>query len=294
MMALFVLFPSWANAGFSIFSCYLVDNTPSLGQRGSATESLNGFEFALATAPSGYWTRDMQQECYVGAHASFYVPLGVVFLLVFCVSPPVVNFVLLWRVRHKLDNHHTIQVYGFMYNRYRRRWFWWDSVLMCQTLALVAVEVFGGVLEVVYQALTLQILLMCFGGVNMTIKPSKDALLRHLEFWSCVVLSTTIALNLHFVTGTDALVDEAGGVAIGVLVLVINLALIAVFAATLARASWPRVRAVGARALEYGGYLRRMRQPADAVEPPPEAAKEELPQQDDAAAAFESKPGSQA
>ncbi|KAG2491214.1 hypothetical protein HYH03_010424 [Edaphochlamys debaryana] len=308
MTALFVLFPSWANAGFSIFSCYLVDNTRALGQTGSATESLNGFDFALATAPSGYWTRDMQQECYVGAHASFYVPLGVVFLVVFCASPPIVNFALLWRVRHKLSNYHTIQVYGFMYSRYRSQWFWWDSVLMCQTLALVAVQVFGGVLEVAYQALMLQIVLMCFGAVNMTVKPSRNALLRHLEFWSYVVLSTTIALNLYYVTvsGTITLADEAGGVAIAVLVLVINLALIVIFLATLARASWPSVRAAVAWARDYlepcwTCCLRQRRRPAApaaaatlaAPGQVQQASKEQPPlQEDDVGVASES--GSQA
>ncbi|KAG2491137.1 hypothetical protein HYH03_010580 [Edaphochlamys debaryana] len=235
MMALFVLFPSWANAGFSIFACYIVDQVPA------QTGPLDGLEFAQATAPNGYWTRDMQQACYEGSHASYYVPLGVVFLLVFCASPPIVNFVLLWRAKDRLDEHHTKQLYGFMYSRYRPQFFW-DSVLMCETLALVAVDVFGRSMDVAYQALTLSIALVTIGTVNAVLEPSRNRELRHMEFCSIAVLSVTITLNIYFVTGRGTLVDESGGIAIAVVTLLLNLGIIAAFFGLMARATWPAVK----------------------------------------------------
>ncbi|KAG2491143.1 hypothetical protein HYH03_010585 [Edaphochlamys debaryana] len=252
MMALFVLFPSWANAGFSIFACYIVDQMPV--QAGP----LDGLKFAQATAPNGYWTRNMQQACYEGSHASYYVPLGVVFLLVFCASPPIVNFVLLWRARDRLDEHHTKQVYGFMYSRYRPQFFWWDSVLMCETLALVAVDVFGRSMDVAYQALTLLIALVTIGTVNTVLEPSRSHELRHMEFCSSAVLSVTIALNLYFVMGRSTLVDESGGVAIAVMTLLLNLGIIAAFLTLMARASWPAVK-------EGLAKLKQLKGPAGAV-----------------------------
>ncbi|KAG2484157.1 hypothetical protein HYH03_017038 [Edaphochlamys debaryana] len=122
MVAIFVLFPSWASAGFSVFSCMEVDGP----QQTSTSQQYTAREFAAMTHPRGYWTRDMQQGCYTGVHIALYVPLGVVFLLVFCLSPPLVNFFLLWRIRDDLQyDTHTQRVYGFMYLRYKPRYFWW-------------------------------------------------------------------------------------------------------------------------------------------------------------------------
>ncbi|KAG2483018.1 hypothetical protein HYH03_018098 [Edaphochlamys debaryana] len=238
MLAIFVLFPSWADAGFSIFSCMVVDDTTK-----GAANPFSGQDFAVATSPYGYWTRNMQQECYVGAHAALYVPLGVVFLIVFCLTPPIVNFVLLWRQRAKLQsNPYTRRVYGFMYSRYRPKYYWWDSVVMCQTLALVAVDVFGRGLDVAYQALMLLLVLLFIAGINATVEPHVSRVLRHMEFWSSVILSATIALNMYFVTGTEDLVHGAGGDAIAIIAMLLNIAIIVVFMLLIGQASLPAIK----------------------------------------------------
>ncbi|KAG2484154.1 hypothetical protein HYH03_017035 [Edaphochlamys debaryana] len=247
MVAIFVLFPSWASAGFSVFSCMEVDGP----QQTSTSQQYTALEFASVTHPRGYWTRDMQQECYTGVHIALYVPLGVVFLLIFCVSPPLVNFFLLWRIRDDLQyDTHTQRVYGFMYLRYKEQYFWWDSVLMAQTLALVAVDVFGRSLDVSYQALMLMLVLFLIAGVNSTVRPSRCRLLHNLEFWSSIVLSATIALNLYLVTGTEDLANQPAGNVIAALTLSINVIFIAIIACLIVCA-WPRVRAALKRVRAY-------------------------------------------
>lgn len=47
------------------------------------------------------------------------MPIGVVAVLAYCLAPPLVSFLLMARHRHKLDDHHVGQVYGFLYKRYR-------------------------------------------------------------------------------------------------------------------------------------------------------------------------------
>lgn len=61
----------------------------------------------------------MDQQCYSGTHAALYVPLGVIFVLLYCAGPPLgLLGLLLWR-RHCLDEHHTRQLFGFLYDDFR-------------------------------------------------------------------------------------------------------------------------------------------------------------------------------
>ncbi|KAG2431878.1 hypothetical protein HXX76_009371 [Chlamydomonas incerta] len=178
----------------------------------------------------------MDQECYTGVHLGLYVPLAVVFLFFFCLGPPLLNAALLYRVRAALDEHNKRQVYGFMYSRYHRKYYWWDSVLMLQTIALVAVDVFGRAVVVEWQALMLLSVLIAIAMINILCGAIKGRLVRHLEFSSTSVLSLTVTLNLYYVTGQgELLVKQAGGAAIAVLVLLLNLGLIAVFVALIVR-----------------------------------------------------------
>ncbi|KAG2491397.1 hypothetical protein HYH03_010188 [Edaphochlamys debaryana] len=232
IIGVFVLFPSWASAAFSVFSCYIIDDVSGGGD-------LQGLEFAVKNYTRGYWSRNMNQECYKGDHMWLYVPLGAVFIAIFCVGPPLYNLVMLWRVRHRLSEHHTQQVYGFMYSRYKPRYFWWDTVLMTETLILVAVDVFGGDLTVAYQALMLQLVLLTIAGVNVVLEPMQSSPLRQLEFASTAVLIGTISLNMYFVVGSADLLNDAGGDAVAIVTLVINLLLILAFVAVAVR-SWGR------------------------------------------------------
>ena len=61
----------------------------------------------------------MNQECYRGVHAAAYLPLGVVAVVVFCMLPPVATAAIMWRRRNLLDEYHNMQLYGFLYRRYR-------------------------------------------------------------------------------------------------------------------------------------------------------------------------------
>ncbi|KAG2422286.1 hypothetical protein HXX76_016148 [Chlamydomonas incerta] len=91
---------------------------------------------------------------------------------------------------------------------------------MLQTIALVAVDVFGKGLVVEWQALMLLSVLVAISVVNSIVQALHLKLLRHLESASNGVLVLTIAFNLYFVTGNgEALVYQAGGAAIAVLVL---------------------------------------------------------------------------
>ncbi|KXZ46022.1 hypothetical protein GPECTOR_48g455 [Gonium pectorale] len=190
IIAVFILYPGWAQAALSVFACYMVDD-------GSGPFP----EKQKAAWRHGYWIRDMAQECYSGVHLRLYVPIGIVAVVLVCFGPPLASFGLLWSHRSKLRSSPDVRRrYGFLYARYKPRYFWWESVLMLQELLLVAVEVFGRSLpEVSQQILLMLAAFIAISVVSMTCSPVRNPVILTLEFLSMGVLSLTVTLSLYFV-----------------------------------------------------------------------------------------------
>ncbi|KAG2449692.1 hypothetical protein HYH02_005220 [Chlamydomonas schloesseri] len=140
-VAVFILYSSWAQASLSIFACYLIDDRAG-----------DYPEMQQSTWPRGYWVRQIDQECYTGVHAALYLPLGIAFVIVVCAAPPLASAIIMVRRRHRLAEPKTKVVYGFLYDRYKPRFFWWESMVQLELLVLVAVDVFGRGLPVFQQA----------------------------------------------------------------------------------------------------------------------------------------------
>ncbi|KAG2486923.1 hypothetical protein HYH03_014422 [Edaphochlamys debaryana] len=206
LVAVFVLYPSLAQVSLSLFACRTLD-------------SGTGPYAALQQAAwrYGYWLRDMNQECYSGVHASVFLPLGIVCVVLFCLAPPAASFALMWRRRAQLGEVRTQQCYGYLYKRYRPRYFYWEAVVLLQTLGL---------------ALLLLSVLTLIALVNMGCGPFRARRLALMEYVSLMVLSLTLTLGLYFVdTGSpeSELDNPAAEDAVGVIILVLNLGLVAGF-----------------------------------------------------------------
>eukprot|EP00198_Chlamydomonas_reinhardtii_P004809 XP_001694145.1 predicted protein [Chlamydomonas reinhardtii] len=190
LSGVFVLYAGWAQAALSVFSCYRIDEGGSLVP-----------ENERANWPRGYWFLDMQQACYSGTHLALYLPIGIVSVCLFCLAPPLSSFLLMWRARHRLAEYRTQQMWGFMYKRYRQRFFFWESVLQLQTLALVAVDVFGRGMPVVSQP-------CCY-------------------------------VRLYFIP-TDALpLSDGEATAVGAIMFALNITLLIAYVAYILALSWP-------------------------------------------------------
>ncbi|KXZ54362.1 hypothetical protein GPECTOR_5g442 [Gonium pectorale] len=182
-LALFILYPSWAQSALSVFACYMVD-------RG------DGSKAPCSWLPGG--TATGCGICSSSASPALTGPIGVAAVLLGSLLPPLSFFLLLRRHRSELNDPSVQDRYGFLYLRYRAKYYWWESVLMLEELTLVAVEVFGRTL--------------------------RCPLIYVLEFQSLCVLSLTLTLSLFFVVSDDIGADAASAVAL--IILVINIALL--------------------------------------------------------------------
>ncbi|KXZ41264.1 hypothetical protein GPECTOR_593g663 [Gonium pectorale] len=237
VIAVFILYPGWAQAALSVFACYKIDD----GQTGLYPQNQK------AAWRHGYWVRDMAQQCYTGVHLRLYVPIGIAAVAVLCLGPPLASFVILWHHRAALGSKNVRQRYSFLYARYKPRFFWWESVLMLEELALVAVEVFGrGLKSVTHQILVMLASFIVISAINISCRPTRLRVITMLEFMSMTVLSLTVSLSLFFVVdeGLSA-TDERP---VGVLILAINVVLLVTFLGVLLRGSWGKLRGIASQA----------------------------------------------
>ncbi|KAG2449685.1 hypothetical protein HYH02_005214 [Chlamydomonas schloesseri] len=165
-VAVFILYSSWAQASLSIFACYLIDDRAG-----------DYPEMQQSTWPRGYWVRQIDQECYTGVHAALYLPLGIAFVIVVCAAPPLASAIIMVRRRHRLAEPKTKVVYGFLYDRYKPRFFWWESMVQLELLVLVAVDVFGRGLPVFQQAVLMLIAVNAVAAINIACSPLRHALM---------------------------------------------------------------------------------------------------------------------
>ncbi|KAG2501446.1 hypothetical protein HYH03_001229 [Edaphochlamys debaryana] len=213
-VVVFILYSGWAQAALSIFACYSLDD-------GTGPYA----ELQQATSDSGYWMTNMDLACYAGEHATLYVPVGIVAVLLVCAGPPIASAILLYMHRDKLDERTTQLVYGFMYMRYKRQWWWWESVVQLQMLALVVVDVFGRALSITQQAIVMLLSMSVISAINVACAPLSHPALILLDFASMAVLSATVLLGLFAADVKTASEDNI----IGVMIVLINVMLLAAF-----------------------------------------------------------------
>ncbi|KAG2487018.1 hypothetical protein HYH03_014388 [Edaphochlamys debaryana] len=223
LVAITILYPALAHVSLSSFACRKLDT-------GAGPYP----ETQQATWRYGYWLSDMNQECYLGTHLSFYAPLGAVCVFVFCIAPPLGILIFLFLKRGKLEEPKTRAVYGYLYHRYRQPFFYFESVKQLQVLMLVIVNVFANAIYQSQQALLLLCVLLCIGIVNMSCRALRAKLLMLLEYLSLMVLALSITLGLFFVTGgegssTVGLSNQAAEDAVAAIILALNSGLILAF-----------------------------------------------------------------
>ncbi|KXZ42408.1 hypothetical protein GPECTOR_150g36 [Gonium pectorale] len=240
IVAVFILYPGWAQTALSVFACSKIDT--------GTTEPQSAFR--KAAWRHGYWVRDMAQECYTGLHLRLYVPIGIASVIVLCLGLPLASFLLIWYHKVELGLTSPIQTidkqaqlrYSFLYARYKRCFYWWESVLMLEELALVAVEVFGrGLKSVTHQILVMIAAFTFIAAINTTCMPIKRKLknIFRLEFLSMTVLSLTVSLSLFFVA--DEGMTLADKTVVAAIILALNVAVLGAFLKELLCSVWKYV-----------------------------------------------------
>lgn len=207
----FFTLPSWVQAVFSFFNCYSIQ------------------DFTLS--PSLWWVPHMAQACYEGYHRTWALALGVP-CLILCCAIPVVMFAYLWHNRKRLSDSKFQESYGHLYSLYRKRSFWWESVILGQTIVLVALSIFATQIGTYFVVVLVGVHLAFALQLLHVFRPYVSSMLQRLHIGSlyCLLLDVLVALLMF---GQPARPTQARHVgiaqaAVAVFAVIVNVAYIVV------------------------------------------------------------------
>jgi hypothetical protein len=183
-----------------------------------------------ATAVGSFWVHDVSKVCFgKGWHRSMSLGLGVPLVLLLCVGlPGAILFITAFN-RKRVTDPTFQQHWGFLTRAYTTRCCWWEAVIVCQTIALVAVSTFGINMGPFYQT----VLMTAAIGIHLFLLTAADPFV-HLQTGrsmrlavQCLLLTSFVGLTLQqtsrCTTGSSSQPAAEYGIALGALLLVVNL-----------------------------------------------------------------------
>lgn len=211
----FLFLPTWMHATFSLFTCVPLDGEAS-------------FPYA-AEAVGSFWAQDMMgTQCYAGYHRRWALGLGIPLLVLFCCVLPggLFAFMQISKRHAKLGQTSFRQQFGFLYRTWREPVCWWEAVVVLQTIVLVMIGTFGYALGPYYQSLVITAALAIIVVLLMSVKPHCCKAARVVSLRSVGVLMTTAFSALSFMPYRNISPAPGYTMAMGVFVLVINVAFV--------------------------------------------------------------------
>jgi hypothetical protein len=173
IVLLFLIHPNLVKRNFSMFDCVEVED-------------------------GEYWLQaELSIRCWEGAHKFAVLSVSVPSIIVWCVGSPFVCLLLLVRQRRRLESLETKLKYGFLYNGFTPKAYYWEFVIMYRKIFIICCSVFLS--EVVMtQALTVMIFLLLSIHFQMRYQPYNSPELNQMELRSILVASATIYCGLYF------------------------------------------------------------------------------------------------
>ena len=117
---------------------------------------------------------------------------------------PVTAWIILYKSRRKLDKIDVKDKYGFLYNGYKQRLYFWESVIMLRKVAMIFITVFLSSLGRIVQALAVILLLIFYLFYTLRKKPYITRRLNELEIASLLTSSITIYCGVFFLSSRDS------------------------------------------------------------------------------------------
>jgi len=145
---------------------------------------------------------DLRVVCWQTEHKLYGFMLALPSIVVWGLGIPFFAFTLLTRERETLDKLATKEKFGFLYNGYKKDFYYWEIVIMYRKIAIIFIAVFISSSGVVTQALIVFLLLIIFIVINLKKAPFMTVVLNDLETLSMVTSMVTVYCGLFYISNT--------------------------------------------------------------------------------------------
>lgn len=205
LVSAFFTMPGWIRAVFSFFNCFSIEDS-------SLPHSL-------------YWVPSMADACYVGYHRAWALGLGLPCLLLCCALPAGIVLGLRSNRKRMLEPGFCGR-FAHLYCLYTPRAYWWESILLSQTIVYVALTVWAPQIGASTAVLLVGLHLSIAAHILHYVRPYAAPLLHniHVAALGCLLLDVFVALLMFQqpVSPSRAWAMGAGQAAAAVVALVVN------------------------------------------------------------------------
>ncbi|CAG9319459.1 unnamed protein product [Blepharisma stoltei] len=197
VVMLFLIHPSLMHDLFSIYSCKEID-------------------------PGEFWLNaDLNIRCWTPEHSFYAFIIAMPAIIIWGIAVPALCLTNLVRNWDRLDEVWIKLRYGFLFNGYKSKYYYWEFVIAYSKMILIAFSVFLSNVSIAVQAIAVVILLYVFLHTQRRNKPFILQIFNRMEFVSkCISLLTAFS-GLFFLTGA---LNYAGKFFLLVIVLLSNIA----------------------------------------------------------------------
>jgi hypothetical protein len=176
VVLMFLVHPSLTNYMFSVFNCVEIQS-------------------------GKYWlASNLNIECWDDTHTKYAIGVALPFVLMFSLALPASVLVFLVRRRRLLDRIYIRICFGFLFNGYRRRHFYWEFVIIFRKILIICVTVFLNPISIPIQSLFIFLIFNLSYYLQYRVNPFKHVQLNQVERIAIFVACITIYCGMFFLT----------------------------------------------------------------------------------------------
>jgi len=201
--------------------------------------ALSSFE-CITIPPGDTWLRaETANRCWVNLHLMYSLAAALPAVLVWSVGIPALALLLLVRHRKHLWRGRKQKMLGFLYQGYKKRYFFWEICIIYRKACLATLQVFMSGFSSSTQALTLVLLVFVTAQLQRAFAPFSYDVLNRAEHCSLLVVLATAYAGLYFSLSS---LSDSTQIALMTIVILIHCCYVIYVAKILFRPSLRRLR----------------------------------------------------
>ena len=146
--------------------------------------------------------------CWQGQHLIFALTIGTMGLALWSLGIPLFSCYLLHRKRNSLYDLDVKERYGFLYNGYTERTYYWEAVISLRKFIIGFVAILLTSKGTMLQSLVLFVILVLSILHTVKERPYVDYRVNHLEIISLISLLVTAYCGIFFLSDRNSQSDD--------------------------------------------------------------------------------------
>jgi predicted outer membrane repeat protein len=143
---------------------------------------------------------DLEIVWWQTEHINYSLMIAIPSIIVWGFGIPLFAWIILSRHKNQLEVIDTREKYGFLYNGYKKNYYFWESINMYRKITMIFISVFLKLAGVITQALVVFLVLIIFLILNIKLLPFTFKSLNDMEMLSFLTSMLTIYCGLFYLS----------------------------------------------------------------------------------------------